>query len=116
MLLSWKSCAAGWKGRDRSRNIRSVARSQSHPPRLRPLSRIHHYTLKRLRAEIEPVAGRDFVRFLLEWQKVAADARMEGPEAVDKIIAQLEGFEAAAGAWETEILPARLAGYEPVWL
>jgi ATP-dependent helicase Lhr and Lhr-like helicase len=82
----------------------------------RLLARIHHYTLKRLRAEIEPVAGRDFVRFLLEWQKVAADARMEGPEAVDKIIAQLEGFEAAAAAWETEILPARLAGYEPVWL
>jgi ATP-dependent helicase Lhr and Lhr-like helicase len=82
----------------------------------RLLARIHHYTLKRLRAEIEPVAGRDFVRFLLEWQKVAADARMEGPEAVDKIITQLEGFEAAAAAWETEILPARLAGYEPVWL
>jgi ATP-dependent Lhr-like helicase len=82
----------------------------------RLLARIHHYTLKRLRAEIEPVAGRDFVRFLLEWQKVAADARMEGPEAVGKVITQLEGFEAAAGAWETEILPARLAGYEPVWL
>ena len=30
----------------------------------RLLARIHHYTLKRLRAEIEPVAGRDFVRFL----------------------------------------------------
>jgi ATP-dependent helicase Lhr and Lhr-like helicase len=82
----------------------------------RLLARIHHYTLKRLRAEIEPVAGRDFVRFLLDWQKAAADARMEGPDAIDKIIAQLEGFEAAAGAWETEILPARLAGYEPVWL
>jgi len=25
-------------------------------------------------------------------------------------------FEAPAGAWETEILPARLAGYEPSWL
>jgi ATP-dependent helicase Lhr and Lhr-like helicase len=82
----------------------------------RLLARIHHYTLKRLRAEIEPVAGRDFVRFLLEWQKVAADARMEGPDAVDKVVGQLEGFEAAAGAWETEILPARLDGYEPVWL
>jgi ATP-dependent Lhr-like helicase len=82
----------------------------------RLLARIHNYTLKRLRAEIEPVAGRDFARFLLEWQRVAADACMEGPEAVDKVVAQLEGFEAAAGAWETEILPARLAGYEPVWL
>ncbi len=82
----------------------------------RLLARIHHYTLTRLRAEIEPVAGRDFVRFLLEWQKLAAEARMEGPEAVEKVVTQLEGFEAAAGAWETEILPARLAGYEPVWL
>jgi ATP-dependent helicase Lhr and Lhr-like helicase len=32
------------------------------------------------------------------------------------IVAQLEGFEAPAGAWETEILPARLAEYEPSWL
>ena len=33
----------------------------------------------RLRAEIEPVAARDFLRFLLAWQRVAPDARMEGP-------------------------------------
>ena len=30
--------------------------------------------------------------------------------------AQLEGFDAPAGAWESEILPARLADYEPAWL
>ena len=30
--------------------------------------------------------------------------------------ASLEGFEAPAKAWETEILPARLKGYEPAWL
>jgi len=28
----------------------------------------------------------------------------------------LEGFEAPAGAWETEILASRLEGYEPAWL
>jgi ATP-dependent Lhr-like helicase len=82
----------------------------------RLLARIHHYTVKRLRAEIEPVAPRDFLRFLLAWQRVADDARMEGAEALETIVAQLEGFEAPAGAWETEILPARLAGYEPGWL
>ena len=82
----------------------------------RLLARIHHYTIKRLRAEIEPVAARDFLRFLMVWQRVAADARMEGPDAVDAVIGQLEGFEAPAGAWETEILPARLAGYEAAWL
>jgi ATP-dependent helicase Lhr and Lhr-like helicase len=82
----------------------------------RLLARIHRYTVKRLRAEIEPVAARDFLRFLLSWQRVTADQRMEGPDAVAAIIGQLEGFEAAAGAWETEILPARIAQYDPAWL
>jgi ATP-dependent helicase Lhr and Lhr-like helicase len=82
----------------------------------RLLARVHRYTVKRLRAEIEPVAARDFLRFLLGWQRVTAEARMEGPDAVAAVIGQLEGFEAAAGAWETEILPARIAQYEPAWL
>jgi ATP-dependent helicase Lhr and Lhr-like helicase len=82
----------------------------------RLLARVHRYTVKRLRAEIEPVGARDFLRFLLAWQRVTADARMEGPNAVAAAVTQLEGFEAPAGAWETEILPARIAEYEPAWL
>jgi ATP-dependent Lhr-like helicase len=82
----------------------------------RLLARIHQYTVKRLRAEIEPVAGRDFLRFLLAWQRTDEDARMAGPDAVEIVAGQLEGFAAPAGAWETEILPARVAGYEPAWL
>ena len=82
----------------------------------RLLARVHRYTVKRLRAEIEPVAARDFLRFLLSWQRVATDTPMEGPDALAAIIAQLEGFEAPAGAWETEILPARITDYEPAWL
>jgi ATP-dependent Lhr-like helicase len=82
----------------------------------RLLARIHRYTVGRLRAEIQPVAARDFLRFLFAWQRVASDARMEGPDAVEILVRQLEGFEAAAGAWETEILPARVADYEPSWL
>jgi ATP-dependent Lhr-like helicase len=41
---------------------------------------------------------------------------MEGPEAIEAVVEQLEGFAAPAGAWESEILPARLAGYDPDWL
>ncbi len=82
----------------------------------RLLARIHRYTIKRLRAEIEPVAARDFLRFLFAWQRVTPETRMEGPDAVAAVVAQLEGFEAPAGAWETEILPARIADYEPAWL
>ena len=82
----------------------------------RLLARIHRYTVKRLRAEIEPVAARDFLRFLPVWQRVTPEARMEGPDAVAMVVGQLEGFEAPAGAWESEILPARIAAYEPAWL
>jgi ATP-dependent helicase Lhr and Lhr-like helicase len=82
----------------------------------RLLARIHRYTVKRLRAEIEPIAASDFLRFLFEWQRVSPDGRMEGPDAVGPVLGQLEGFEAPASAWETEILPARISEYEPAWL
>jgi ATP-dependent Lhr-like helicase len=82
----------------------------------RLLARIHRYTVKRLRAEIEPVAARDYLRFLFEWQRVAPDARMDGPNAVNEVVEQLQGFEAPAAAWETEILAARIASYSPAWL
>jgi ATP-dependent Lhr-like helicase len=82
----------------------------------RLLARIHRYTVKKLRAEIEPVQARDFLRFLFDWQRVTPSARMQGPDAVPAILAQLEGFDAPAGAWETEILPTRIAEYDPAWL
>jgi ATP-dependent helicase Lhr and Lhr-like helicase len=82
----------------------------------RLLARIHHYTVRRLRAEIEPVAARDFLRFLFAWQHVTDETRLEGPDAVTATVALLEGFEAPAGAWETELLPARIGEYEPAWL
>jgi ATP-dependent helicase Lhr and Lhr-like helicase len=82
----------------------------------RLLARIHRYTVKRLRAEIEPVEARDFLRFLFEWQRMTPEGRMEGPDAVGAILGQLEGFEAPASAWETEVLPTRISEYEPAWL
>lgn len=80
------------------------------------LARIHRYTLKRLRREIEPVAPRDFMRFLFDWQRVAPSARVNGPEALAGVLAQLEGFEAPASAWEAELLPARVNDYSITWL
>ncbi|HEV7797006.1 MAG TPA: helicase-related protein, partial [Pyrinomonadaceae bacterium] len=82
----------------------------------RLLARIHSYTLNRLRQEIEPVSTADFMRYLLAWQKLAPEHQMEGPESVRAIIEQLEGFEAPAAAWEGELLPSRLAEYDPAWL
>src|ERR1700730_5477654 len=82
----------------------------------RLLARIHRYTVKRLRAEIEPVPARDFLRFLCEWQRVMPAARMQGSDALAAVLAQFEGFESPGGAWETEVLPSRITEYEPQWL
>ncbi|HEY2255629.1 MAG TPA: ATP-dependent DNA helicase, partial [Variovorax sp.] len=80
------------------------------------LARIHRYTLKRLRREIEPVEPRDFARFLFEWQHVGAASRVSGPDALAGILTQLEGYEAPAGQWEAELLPARVMDYHSAWL
>src|SRR5437764_146903 len=82
----------------------------------RLLARIHRYTLDRLRKEIEPVTAADFMRFLLRWQRVAEDARAEGPEGLAAVLELLDGFELPAGAWETDVLPARMRDYDPLWL
>jgi ATP-dependent Lhr-like helicase len=80
------------------------------------LARIHRYTVKRLRQEIEPVTSQDFMRFLCRWQHVIPSERREGPDALAALITQLEGFEAPAAAWEADILPARLDNYDFTWL
>ncbi|MDB6001005.1 MAG: ATP-dependent helicase, partial [Rhizobacter sp.] len=80
------------------------------------LARIHRYTLKKLRREIEPVEPRDFVRFLFEWQHVGAASRVSGPEALSGVLSQLEGYEAPAAMWEAELLPARVKDYTTSWL
>jgi ATP-dependent helicase Lhr and Lhr-like helicase len=80
------------------------------------LARIHRYTLKRLRREIEPVEPRDFARFLFDWQRLSESARVSGPEALSGVLAQLEGFEAPAATWEMELLPARVKDYAISWL
>jgi ATP-dependent Lhr-like helicase len=82
----------------------------------RLLARIHRYTVKRLRADIEPIQAKEFLRFLFDWQRVLPAARMQGSDAVAAVLAQLEGFEAPAAAWESDILPARISEYDPQWL
>jgi ATP-dependent Lhr-like helicase len=87
----------------------------SHPDMLewcerRLLARIHRYTLKRLRSEIEPVSAADFMRFLFRWQRLDGQ-RGEGADALLAVLSQLEGCAVQAAAWEGEVLPARLARY-----
>ncbi len=80
----------------------------------RLLARITRYTVKRLRQEIEPVSEADYMQFLFDWQHVGE--RMEGPDAVAAVVSQLEASKPPPVPWETELIPARVSGYEPHWL
>ena len=78
----------------------------------RLLARIHRYTLKRLRNEIEPVSLADYQRFLFDWQGVG-DERREGRDALAAVLGELQGLTAPASIWERDVLPARIVDYGP---
>ncbi|MFC6337630.1 DEAD/DEAH box helicase [Pseudomonas sp. CCM 7891] len=80
------------------------------------LARIHRYTVKRLRREIEPVALQDFMRFLFDWQHLSDDTRGQGSAVLTQIIGQFEGYPAATSAWDSDLLSARIKDYSPSWL
>jgi len=79
----------------------------------RLLARIHRLTIDRLRAEIQPVSVQDFYRFLFAWQRVDVDHRVEGPEGLQSVLEQLDGCELPLAAWESAVLAARVADYDP---
>ncbi|NBA94551.1 DEAD/DEAH box helicase [Pseudomonas sp. R5(2019)] len=80
------------------------------------LARIHRYTVRRLRREIEPVSLQDFMRFLFDWQHLSADTRLQGQAALPELLAQFEGYPAPASGWESDLLPSRLEDYAVTWL
>ena len=82
----------------------------------RVLARIHRRTIGQLRREIEPVTASEYHRFLHRWQHVAPPSRLHGLDGVLQVIRQLEGYEIPAAAWESQILPLRVASYRPEYL
>ncbi len=104
-----------------ARSRRRVLRGSLHRRRRRAvewcerglLARIHRLTLGRLRKEIEAVSPADFVRFLLRWQHVQPGTQLHGRDGVREVIRQLEGLELPGPAWERDVLPARIADYDP---
>jgi ATP-dependent Lhr-like helicase len=82
----------------------------------RLLARIHRLTIDRLRAEIQPVSQQDFYRFLFAWQRADLEHRVEGLEGLQSVLEQLDGCELPLAAWESAVLAARVADYDPEWL
>ena len=82
----------------------------------RILARINRDTIGRLRREIEPVSAAAFMRFLFRWQHVSPSRQVREEGGLLEVIEQLQGFEAPAGAWESELLPSRVAEYKTTTL
>ena len=82
----------------------------------RLLARIHRFTINRLRAEIRPVSIQDFYRFLFAWHRADREHRVGGPEGLQSVLEQLDGCELPLASWESAVLPARVANYDPEWL
>jgi ATP-dependent Lhr-like helicase len=81
----------------------------------RLLARIHRLTMDGLRRQVAPVDAEGFMRFLLAHHEISGESRPMGVGGLQRVLSQLEGFEAAVGSWEHDLLPARLE-YENQWL
>nr|WP_283254305.1 DEAD/DEAH box helicase [Ramlibacter paludis] len=85
----------------------------------RLLARIHRGTRDKRRAEFQPVPPAQFMRFLFRWHQLASDgddARRQGEPGLADALRQLEGHAAPAGAWEEDLLTARVGDYSPAML
>jgi ATP-dependent helicase Lhr and Lhr-like helicase len=80
------------------------------------LARIHRLTIGRLRREIEPVTTAAYYAFLNRWQHMVPGTQLHGVDGTLQIIRQLQGAEFPAAAWESEVLPGRIANYQPEYL
>lgn len=78
------------------------------------LRRIRGRTLAELRSQIEPVEQSGFARFLPAWQHI--DGELRGLDGVVAAVEQLAGAPIPASAWESFVLPARVADYTPAML
>ena len=78
----------------------------------RILARINRDTVAGLRQEVEPVPVATFIQFLFRWQHATSGTRVQGDGGLLQVVEQLQGFEAAAQVWETELLPLRMSTYD----
>ncbi len=82
----------------------------------RILARIHRTRMYEQRKQVTAVSSSQFMRFLFGWHRILPENQPEGPSGLLAILEQLEGYEAPARCWEGDLLPARLAHYDPAWL
>ena len=82
----------------------------------RLLARMHSYSRRNRRREIDPVSPEQLVRFWLRWQHVAPGSQLKGRGGLETVLGQLQGSAVAVAAWEPDVLRARILDYTPGWL
>lgn len=75
------------------------------------LRRLRMRSLAAIRGSVEPVPQDAYARFLPVWQHVTRP--LEGIDGVAAVVEQLAGVPIPASAWESLVLPARVADYAP---
>ena len=76
------------------------------------LVRLHGASRSRRRGMVDAVPIAEYVRFLTHWQHATPDSRLEGRAGLLEVLEQLQGIEAPAAEWESQILPTRVTGYD----
>lgn len=86
------------------------------------LRKLRRRSLAALRAEVEPVDGTAYGRFLPAWQNVLTpggrrgQSVLRGLDGIITAIDQLSGVPVPASAWEPLVLAGRVADYQPAML
>jgi len=78
------------------------------------LRRLRSRSLARLRREVEPVSPDALGRFLAAWHGIGSERR--GLEALLDAVEQLQGASLPFSILERDVLPVRVAGYQPAML
>ncbi|MCG7416926.1 ATP-dependent helicase [Microbacterium sp. ACRRU] len=78
------------------------------------LRRLRMRSLAAIRGSVEPVPPSAYARFLPVWQHVTRP--LEGVDGVLAVVEQLAGVPIPASAWESLVLPSRVADYTPALL
>lgn len=89
----------------------------------RLLQRIHRYTIDAHRKSIKPVSLEVYTQFLFDRHQLKATGdsessspALDGQTQLQNTLGLLEGVAAPAAAWESELYPLRVEGYDPGWL
>jgi ATP-dependent Lhr-like helicase len=77
------------------------------------LEQMHRRTLTILRSEVQPVSQAAYAHFLAQWQHLHPGTRLGGEGSLRRVLQQLRAAPAPGRVWERDLLPLRLAAYQP---